>query len=103
MENLRNKFFEFRHHFNITEDFKDDQVFKLDFRGNLITVCNNKDYYLTNRRNPNKFLSIPTMQHKLKYGVDFLRDLKLIAPKVSRRKLKPKSEVPTLEEQLESF
>ena len=37
MENLHNKFFEFIRHFNITEDFKDDQVFKLDLRGNLQT------------------------------------------------------------------
>ena len=30
MANLNNKVFEFRRHFNITESFKDDQVFKLD-------------------------------------------------------------------------
>ena len=103
MANLNNRVFDFRRHFNITKSFKDDQVFKLDPMGNLITVWNNKDYYLTNRRNPTKFLSVSTIQHKLKYGVDFLRDLKLIAPKVSKIKLKPKPEVPTLEEQLEAF
>ena len=65
MANLKNKVFEFRRHFNITKSFKDDQVFKLDPRGNLITVWNNKDYYLTNRRNPTRFLSVSTMQHKL--------------------------------------
>ena len=77
MANLNNKVFEFRRHFDITDDFKDDQVFKLDPRGKLITVWNNKDYYLTNKRNPTKFLSVSTMQNKLKYGVDFLRELKL--------------------------
>ena len=83
MANLNNKVFDFRRHFNTTKSFKDDRVFKLGPRGNLITVWNNKDYYLTNRRNPTKFLSVSTMQHKLKYGVNFLRDLKLIEPKVS--------------------
>ena len=44
------------------------------------------------------------MQHKLKYGVNFLRDLKLIEPKAKLEpKPKPKPEVPTLEEQLEAF
>ena len=47
------------------------------------------------------------MQHKLKYGVIFLRDLKLIEPKISKIKPKPKPEpkpeVPTLEKQLEAF
>ena len=68
-------------------------------------MWNNEDYYLTNKRNPTKFLSVSTMQHKLKYGVNFLRDLKLIEPKVSKIKPKPelKPEVPTLEEQLETF
>ena len=100
---MNNKVFEFRRHFDITEEFKGNHVFKLDPMGNLITVWNNKDYYLTNRRNPTKFLSIATMQHKLKFGVDFLCDLKIIAPKVSKIKLKPKPQVPTLEEQLEAF
>ena len=103
MANLNNKVQEFRRQFNITKSFKDDQVFKLDPNGNLIAVWNNDDYYLTNRRNPTKFLSVSTMQHKLKYGVNFLRDLKLIEPKVFKIKLKPKPEVPTLEEQLEAF
>ena len=107
MANLKNEVFDFRRHFNITESFKDDQVLKLDPRGNLITVWNNEDYYLTNRRNPTKFLSVSTMQHKLKYGVIFLRDLKLIEPKVPKIKPKPKPEskpeVPTLEEQHEAF
>ena len=106
MANLNNKVLEFKRHFNITEDFRDDKVFKLDPRGNLITVWNNKDYYLTNRRNPTKFLSKSTMQYTLNYGVDFLRNLKIIAPKVpkvSKIKLKPKPEVLTLEEQLEAF
>ena len=68
-------------------------------------MWNNEDYYLTNKRNPTRFLSVSTMQHKLKYGVNFLRDLKLIEPKVSKIKPKPelKPEVPTLEEQLETF
>ena len=87
----------------MTKSFKDDQVFKLDPKGNLIAVWNNEDYYLTNKRNPTKFLSVSTMQHKLKYGVNFLRDLKLIEPKVSKTKLKTKPEVPTLKEQLEDF
>ena len=106
MANLNNKVLEFKRHFNITEDFRDDKVFKLDPRGNLITVWNNKDYYLTNRRNPTKFLSKSTVQYTLNYGVDFLRNLKIIAPKVpkvSKIKLKPKPEVLTLEEQLEAF
>ena len=106
MANLNNKVLEFKRHFNITEDFRDDKVFKLDPRGNLITVWNNTDYYLTNRRNPTKFLSKSTMQYTLNYGVDFLRNLKIIAPKVpkvSKIKLKPKPEVLTLEEQLEDF
>ena len=103
MTNLNNKVQEFRRQFNITKSFKDDQVFKLDPKGNLIAVWNNNDYYLTNRRNPTKFLSVSTMQHKLKYGVNLLRDLKLIEPKVSKIKLKPKPEVPTLKEQLEDF
>ena len=81
MANLNNKVQEFRRQFNITKSFKDDQVFKLDPRGNLIAMWNNEDYYLTNRRNPTRFLSVSTMQHKLKYGVIFLRDLKLIEPK----------------------
>ena len=42
MANLNNKVLEFKRHFNITEDFRDDKVFKLDPRGNLITVWNNK-------------------------------------------------------------
>ena len=104
MANLNNKVQEFRHQFNITKSFKDDQVFKLDPNGNLIAVWNNEDYYLTNKRNPTKFLSVSTMQHKLKYGVNFLRDLKLIEPKAKLEpKPKPKPEVPTLEEQLEAF
>ena len=106
MANLNNKVLEFKRHFNITEDFRDDKVFKLDPRGNLITVWNNKDYYLTNRRNPTKFLSKSTMQYTLNYGVDFLRNLKIIAPKVPKVpkiKLKPKPEVLTSEEQLEAF
>ena len=102
MANLNNKVLEFKRHFNITEDFRDDKVFKLDPRGNLITVWKNKDYYLTNRRNPSKFLSKSTMQYKLQYGVKFLRDLKIIAPKVPT-KTKPKPKVLTLEEQLEAF
>ena len=80
MANLDNKVSEFRRHFNITGE--DKHVFKLDPEGNLIAVWNNRDYYLTNRRNPTKFLSVSTMQFKLKYGIDFLRDLKLVAPKV---------------------
>ena len=103
MANLNNRVFDFIRHFNTTESFKDNQVFKVDPRGNLITVWNNEDYYLTNRKNPTKFLSVSTMQHKLKYGVIFLRDLKLIEPKVYKIKLKPKPKVPTLEEQLETF
>ena len=79
------------------------KILRLDPRGNLITVWNNEDYYLTNRRNPTKFLSVSTMQHKLKYGVIFLRNLKLIEPKVSKIKPKPKPEVLTLKEQLEAF
>ena len=54
-----------------------------------------------------KFLSVSTMQNKLKYGVDFLRDLKLIAPKVSRKKIpgrkKPLEKKIPLEDQLNSF
>ena len=104
MTNLNNKVQEFRRQFNITKSFKDDQVFKLDPKGNLIAVWNNEDYYLTNKRNPTKFLSVSTMQHKLKYGVNFLRDLKLIEPKAKLEpKPKPKPEVPTLEEQPEAF
>ena len=64
MTNLNNKVQEFRRQFNITaESF--DQVLKLDPKGNLIAVWNNKDYYLTNKRNPTRFLSVSTMQHKL--------------------------------------
>ena len=86
MANLNNKVQEFRRHFKIiAESF--DQVFKLDPRGNLIAVLNNEDYYLTNKRNPTRFLSVSTMQHKLKYGVNFLRDLKLIEPKVPKPNL----------------
>ena len=103
MADLNNKVQEFRRQFNITaESF--DQVFKLDPKGNLIAVWNNEDYYLTNKRNPTKFLSVSTMQHKLKYGVNFLRDLKLIEPKAKlERKPKPKPEPLTLKEQLEDF
>ena len=108
MANLNNKVQEFRHQFNITKSFKDDQVFKLDPKGNLIAVWNNDDYYLTNRRNPTKFLSVSTMQHKLKYGVNFLRDLKLLEPKAKpepkpKPKPEPKPEPLTLKEQLEAF
>ena len=104
MTNLNNKVQEFRHQFNITKSFKDDQVFKLDPKGNLIAVWNNEDYYLTNKRNPTKFLAVSTMQHKLKYGVNFLRDLKLIEPKPEPKpKPKPKPEPLTLKEQLEAF
>ena len=88
MTNLNNKVQEFRYHFNITKSFKDDQVFKLDPKGNLIAAWNNEDYYLTNKRNPTKFLSVSTMQHKFKYGVNFLRDLKLIEPKAKAKKNK---------------
>ena len=105
MTNLNNKVQEFRHQFNITKSFKDDQVFKLDPNGNLIAVWNNEDYYLTNKRNPTRFLSVSTMQHELKYGVNFLRDLKLIEPKAkpAEPKPKPKPEPLTLKEQLEDF
>ena len=48
MTNVNNKVQEFRRQFNITKSFKDDQVFKLDPKGNLIAVWNNDDYYLTN-------------------------------------------------------
>ena len=72
MANLNNKVQEFRRQFSITKSFKDDQVFKLDPKGNLIAVWNNEDYYLTNKRNPTRFLSVSTMQHKLKYGVNSL-------------------------------
>ena len=89
MANLDNKVSEFRRHFNITGE--DKHVFKSDPEGNLIAVWNNEDYYLTHKRNPTKFLAVSTMQHKLKYGVDFLRDLKLVAPKVSRKKRKAKT------------
>ena len=71
-------------------------------------MWNNEDYYLTNKRNPTRFLSVSTIQHKLKYGVNFLRDLKLIEPK-AKPEPKPKPEpepepkVLTLEEQLEDF
>ena len=104
MANLKNKLDEFRRQFNITKSFKDDQVFKLDPRGNLIAVWNNEDYYLTNKRNPTRFLSVSTMQHKLKYGVIFLRDLKLIEPKAKPEpKPEPKPEALTLKEQLKDF
>ena len=104
MTNLNNKVQEFRCQFNITKSFKDDQVFKLDPKGNLIAVWNNEDYYLTNKRNPTRFLSVSTMQHKLKYGVIFLRDLKLIEPKAKLEpKPKPEPEPLTLKEQLEDF
>ena len=105
MANLKNKVSEFRRQFNITKSFKDDQVFKLDPRGNLIAVWNNEDYYLTNKRNPTRFLSVSTMQHKLKYGVNFLRDLKLIEPKAKPepKPAEPKPEPLTLKEQLEDF
>ena len=105
MTNLNNKVQDFRRQFNITKSFKDDQVFKLDPNGNLIAVWNNEDYYLTNKRNPTKFLSVSTMQHKLKYGINFLRDLKLIEPKAKLEpKPKPKPAEPlTLKEQLEDF
>ena len=105
MADLNNKVQEFRRQFNITKSFKDDQVFKLDPNGNLIAVWSNEDYYLTNRRNPTKFLSVSTMQHKLKYGVNFLRDLKLIEPKAipEPAEPKPKPEPLTLKEQLEDF
>ena len=47
------------------------------------------------------------MQHKLKYGVNFVRDLKLLEPKAKPEpkpaEPKPKPEVPTLQEQLEDF
>ena len=105
MANLKNKLVDFRRHLNITKS-KDDQVFKLDPKGNLIAVWNNEDYYLTNERNPTRFLSVSTMQHELKYGVNFLRDLKLIEPNAKPEpepKPKPKPKVPTLEEQLEDF
>ena len=104
MADLNNKVQEFRRQFNITaESF--DQVFKLDPKGNLIAVWNNEDYYLTNKRNPTKFLSVSTMQHKLKYGVNFLRDLKLIEPKAKLEPAepKPKPEPLTLKKQLEDF
>ena len=101
MANLDNKVSEFRRHFSITGE--DKHVFKLDPEGNLIAVWNNRDYYLTNRRNPTKFLSVSTMQFKLKYGIDFLRDLKLVAPKVSRKKEKLKPAIISLEDQIKSF
>ena len=67
-------------------------------------MWNNEDYYLTNKRNPTRFLSFSTMQHKLKYGVNFLRDLKLIEPKGKPEpKPKPTPEPLTLKKQLEDF
>ena len=100
MANLNNKVSEFRRHFNISDSFREDIVLRLDLDGNLIAVWNNRDYYLTSRRNPTKFLSVSTMQFKLKYGIDFLRDLKLVAPKVSRKKEKPKPAIISLEDQI---
>ena len=71
-------------------------------------MWNNEDYYLTNKINLTRFLSVSKMQHKLKYGVNFLRDVKLIEPKAKpepkpKPKPKPKPEPLTLKEQLEDF
>ena len=106
MTNLNNTVLDFRRHFNITGE--DEHVFKLDPDGNLISVWNNRDYYLTNKRNPTKFLSVSTMQFKLKYGIDFFKDLKWLAPqhaKVTRKKKKkekPKPAVISLEDQIKN-
>ena len=44
------------------------------------------------------------MQNKLNYGVDFLRDLKIIAPKkVTKTKVETKPKALTLNEQIEAF
>ena len=58
-------------------------------------------YYLSNKRDPKKFLSKTTLQYKLKYGIEFLRALKIVPPK----KLKPKKEttIIPLKEQVSAF
>ena len=108
MADLRNKVFDFKTHFNIKKKLEDDKIFKLDPSGNLITTWKNKDYYLTNRRNTDKFLSKTTMRNTLKYGVDFLREYDIIPPKKSKESeetkvIKPKPEAPSLKKQIEEF
>ena len=88
MTKLYNEVFEFRRHFNITSNFAPDQEFRLDEEGNLLAKWKDNYHYLTNKRDPKKFLSKTTMQYKLKYGIEFLRALKIVPPK----KLKPKKE-----------
>ena len=100
MTNLYNKVFEFRRHFNIS-DFALDQEFRLDEEGNLLAKWKDNYYYLTNKRDPKKLLSKATVQYKLKYGIEFLRALKIVPPK----KLKPKKEatIIPLKEQVSAF
>ena len=88
MTKLYNEVFEFRRHFNITSDFAPDQEFRLDEEGNSLAKWKDNYHYLTNKRDPKKFLSKTTMQYKSKYGIEFLHALKIVPPK----KLKPKKE-----------
>ena len=99
--NLNEKVLEFKRQFNITADFAPDQEFKLDDNKNLLAKWQNNFYFLTNQRNPTKFLAKKTMQNKLKYKVDFLRALKIMQPKKLVFK-PPEQEIP-LTEQISAF
>ena len=99
MLRLSNKVNDFKNHFQIKGDI--DYEFKLDNKGNLIVVYGGQDHYLTNTRNPNKFLAISTMQDKLKYGIKFLRDMKIVAPK--KAKVKQITDIVPLEQQIQTF
>ena len=79
MANLSNRLSEFKNFFGITDNL--DQEFKLDDKGGLLVKWGDGYLYLTNSRNPNKFLAKTTMQYKLKYGIEFLRALKIAPPK----------------------
>ena len=78
MTKLYNKVFEFRRHFDITSDFALDQEFRLDEDGNLLAKWKDNYHYLTNKRDLNKYLSKTTLRYKLKYGIKFLRALKIV-------------------------
>ena len=99
MVNLSNKLIEFKKFYEITDDL--DQEFKLGDNGALLVRWGDGYRLLTNSRNPNKFLAKTTMQYKLKYGIEFLRVLKITTPKKVKKEEK-KNGIP-LDEQIKTF
>ena len=84
MSTLSNKIDSFKTFHKITDNI--DNEFILDEKGNLSVKYGNDFYRLTNSKNSDKFLAKTTMQYKLRYGIDFLRALKIVPPKIVKTK-----------------